>query len=196
MVKQGTLTDQEILEILEETGAYLQGHFLLTSGRHSDRYFEKFRVLEHPQHTERLCRELARRFSDVPIDVVIGPAIGGIIIAYEVARHLGARAIFAEREAGQMRLRRGFAIHPKERVLVVEDVITTGGSVQEVIRLVEDTEGHIEGVGLLMDRSGGAIDLGYRTAALVTAGILSYEPEDCPFCKQNLPLAQRGSRNL
>lgn len=196
MAKVEVLTDQEIIGILEETGAYLEGHFLLTSGRHSHRYFEKFRVLEHPQHTERLCQELARRFSDVPIDVVIGPAIGGIIIAYEVARQLGARAIFAEREAGQMRLRRGFDIHPKEHVLVVEDVITTGGSVREVIRLVEDTEGQIEGIGLLMDRSGGGIDLGYRTAALVTAEILSYQPEDCPFCKQNLPMTQRGSRNL
>ena len=190
------MTDEDILAILEQTGAYLQGHFLLTSGRHSDRYFEKFRVLEHPEHTERLCAELARRFGDVPVDVVMGPAIGGIIIAYEVARHLGARAIFAEREAGQMRLRRGFAIQPRENVLVVEDVITTGGSVREVIELVEGTNGRIQGVGLLMDRSGGTIDLGYRLEALVTAEIKSYAPGKCPFCKQGVPMTQRGSRNL
>lgn len=190
------MTDKEIMAILEQTGAYIEGHFLLTSGRHSDRYFEKFRVLEHPQYAEGLCRELARRFQDVPIDVVIGPAIGGIILAYEVARQLGARAIFAEREDGKMRLRRGFAIKPSENVLVVEDVVTTGGSIREVLELVEKTGGYIQGVGILMDRSGGAIDLGYRLEALVTLNIQSYEPTNCPLCKQGIPITQRGSRNI
>lgn len=190
------MTEQEIMTILEQTGAYIEGHFLLTSGRHSDRYFEKFRVLERPQYAEQLCGELARRFQDVPIDVVIGPAVGGIILAYEVARQLGARAIFAEREDGKMRLRRGFTIKTSENVLVVEDVITTGGSVREVVELVERTSGHIQGVGILMDRSGGAIDLGYRLEALVTLDIQSYEPANCPLCKQGIPITQRGSRNI
>ncbi|NMB45098.1 MAG: orotate phosphoribosyltransferase [Firmicutes bacterium] len=184
------------MALLEQTGAYLEGHFLLTSGRHSDRYFEKFRVLEHPEHAELLCSELARRFEDMPIDVVIGPAVGGIIIAYEVARQLGARAIFAEREAGQMRLRRGFAIESGENVLVVEDVVTTGGSVREVIALVEQTDSHIQGIGILMDRSGGDVDLGYRLEALVSLDIRSYAPVDCPLCRRGIPIAQRGSRSL
>lgn len=190
------MTHQEIMAILEETGAYLKGHFRLTSGRHSDRYFEKFKVLQHPKYAERLCAELARRFSDVEVDVVIGPAVGAIIIAYEVARHLQARAIFAEREDGKMRLRRGFEIEPGERVLIVEDVITTGGSVREVIELVESTEGSIQGVGLLMDRSGGTINLGYRLEALVASEIVSYMPDDCPLCEEGVPITQRGSRNL
>lgn len=190
------MTHQEIMAILEETGAYLKGHFRLTSGRHSDRYFEKFKVLQHPKYAERLCTELARRFSDVEVDVVIGPAVGAIIIAYEVARHLQARAIFAEREDGKMRLRRGFEIEPGERVLIVEDVITTGGSVREVIELVEGTEGSIQGVGLLMDRSGGTINLGYRLEALVASEIVSYMPDDCPLCEEGVPITQRGSRNL
>lgn len=190
------MTHQEIMAILEETGAYLKGHFRLTSGRHSDRYFEKFKVLQHPKYAERLCAELARRFSDVEVDVVIGPAVGAIIIAYEVARHLQARAIFAEREDGKMRLRRGFEIEPGERVLIVEDVITTGGSVREVIELVESTEGSIQGVGLLMDRSGGTINLGYRLEALVASEIVSYMPDDCPLCEEGVPITQRGSWNL
>lgn len=190
------MTESEIMHLLEQTGAYLEGHFLLTSGRHSDRYFEKFRVLEHPQHAERLCKELARRFQDVSVDVVIGPAVGGIILAYETARHLGARAIFVEREAGRMRLRRGFAIEPGEKVLVVEDVVTTGGSVREVVDLVEHTDSQIQGVGILMDRSGGTIDLGYRLEALVTLDIQSYDPRDCPLCQQGIPITQRGSRNI
>ena len=186
----------EIMDLLEESGAYLEGHFLLTSGRHSERYFEKFRVLEHPQYAERLCSELARRFQDVAVDVVIGPAIGGIILAYETARQLGARAIFAEREAGRMQLRRGFAIEAGEKVLVVEDVVTTGGSVQEVVELVEQTAGQIQGIGILMDRSGGAVDLGYRLEALVTLDIQSYDPQECPLCRQGIPITQRGSRNI
>ena len=190
------LTDREVLAIFEETGSYIKGHFLLTSGLHSDRYFEKFRILEHPHHAERMCKELAIRFGDVPVDVVIGPAIGGIIIAYEVARQFNARAIFTERVQGKMSLRRGFEIQPHEHVLIVEDLITTGGSVREVIRLVEDTKAHIQGIGLLMDRSGGTVDLGYRTDALVTTEISTFPPEECPLCKQNIPLTERGSRNI
>ncbi len=190
------MTKAEIMAILEKTGAYLQGHFLLSSGRHSQRYFEKFRVLEHPRYAEQLCGELAQRFEHKSIDVVIGPAIGGIILAYEIARHLNARAIFAEVEAGEMKLRRGFTIEQGENVLIVEDVVTTGGSVREVLKLVEQTDSHIQGIGVLMDRSGGSVDLGYPSQALISLDIQSYAPEDCPLCREGIPITQRGSRNI
>lgn len=190
------MNETEIMTILEKTGAYLQGHFLLTSGRHSDRYFEKFRVLQYPHYAAQLCGEIAHRFQHTAVDVVVGPAVGGIIIAYEVARHLGTRAMFTERENGKMTFRRGFTITPGERVLVVEDVITTGGSVREVLEVVEKAGGQVQGVGVLVDRSNGRVDLGYRLEALLTVDVSSYLPEDCPLCAANVPLTQRGSRHL
>ena len=162
------LTKEQVSEILKTTGAVTEGHFRLTSGLHSGLYAEKFRVLEHPKYTEILCREIARRYENDGITLVVGPAIGGIIIAYEVARALGVRSIFCEREDGKLALRRGFQISPEDRVLVVEDVVTTGGSVKEVLEVVEQSGATIVGVGLLIDRSNGKVDLGYRTEALLT----------------------------
>lgn len=191
------MTDrQEIMKVLGETGAMLTGHFLLTSGRHSDRYFQCAQVLQHPRHAERLCRELAGRFAGQGATAVIGPAMGGIIVSYEVARALGVKSLFAERENGVMTLRRGFAIEPREIVLVVEDVITTGGSVREVIAAVRRLGGEVAGAGVLIDRSGGRADLGVRTEALLTMEAVSYAPEECPLCRAGIPAVKPGSRKI
>ncbi|NPV52500.1 MAG: orotate phosphoribosyltransferase [Firmicutes bacterium] len=183
----------ELLRILKETGAYLNGHFLLTSGLHSDAYVEKFRVLERPEYTEAACRELAGRFGDQGVAVVVGPTMGGVILAYEVARALGARAIFVEREGSGRTLRRGFSIAKGERTLVVEDVVTTGGSVREVIQVVQDAGGDLVGVGLLIDRSAGGADFGVRTESLLRLPLVTYRPEECPLCRDGIPLVRPGS---
>ncbi|MDP3488329.1 MAG: orotate phosphoribosyltransferase, partial [Bacillota bacterium] len=157
------LTKDHVSEIFKTTGTIMEGHFRLTSGLHSGLYVEKFRVLEHPKYTEILCREIARRYENDGITLVVGPAIGGVIIAYEVARALGVRSIFCEREDSKLVLRRGFQISPEDRVLVVEDIVTTGGSVKEVLEVVQQSGATIVGVGLLVDRSNGNVNLGYRT---------------------------------
>ncbi|OAT86777.1 orotate phosphoribosyltransferase [Desulfotomaculum copahuensis] len=188
------MTSQEVLQIFEKTGAMLKGHFLLTSGRHSDRYFQCARVLQYPRYCEELCRELAAPFQGREIGVVAGPAMGGILVAYEAARALQARNIFAERENGVMTLRRGFQLAPGERVLVVEDVVTTGGSVREVIDVVRRAGGLVAGTAALVDRSNGTVDFGVPFHALVTVPAVSYAPEECPLCRRGLPAVKPGSR--
>jgi orotate phosphoribosyltransferase len=188
------LTAQEIEGIFRETGAMLTGHFLLTSGLHSDRYFQCAMVLQYPNHTEILCRELARRFVGLGVTTVVGPAVGGIIVSYELGRALGVRSLFTERENGIMRLRRGFAIEPGEKVLVVEDVITTGGSVRETIDALREMGGDVAGVGVLVDRSNGSIDFGVKTEALLVTEAVTYQPDNCPLCREGLPAIKPGSR--
>ncbi|HHW43644.1 orotate phosphoribosyltransferase [Desulfofundulus thermobenzoicus] len=192
------LSRDEILRIFSQTGAMLTGHFLLTSGRHSDRYFQCARVLQYPRHAELLCHEMARQWQDEvkTVDTVIGPALGGILVSYEVARALGARNIFAERENGVMTLRRGFNLSPQEKVLVVEDVVTTGGSVREVIDLVRRAGAQVVGASALVDRSNGTVDLGVPFRALLTVPAVSYSPEECPLCRQGIPAVKPGSRDL
>jgi orotate phosphoribosyltransferase len=188
------LTSEEVLQIFRESGALLEGHFLLTSGRHSGHYLEKFQVLQYPHLTSRLCAEFARRFADDKVQVVVGPVTGGIILAFETGRQMGVRAIFTEREEGKMTFRRGFALQPGERALVVEDIVTTGGSVFEVLEAVRTQGGEIVGIGLLADRSGGKVNFGVRTEALMTLDVPTYAPEECPLCKAGAPLTKRGSR--
>jgi orotate phosphoribosyltransferase len=189
------MSDQEkVLEVFEKSDALLKGHFLLSSGLHSDIYFEKFQVLQYPAYVDALCQMLAKRFEKDKIDVVVGPTTGGIIISYQVGRNLGTRAIFAEREDDNRIFKRGFKVAEKERTLVVDDVITTGGSVKEVVDLVEKHRGKIVGIGVLLDRSGGKIEFGYRFEALARVTAKTYDPSDCPLCKQNLPLVKPGSR--
>lgn len=188
------MTSDEILTLFREANALLEGHFLLTSGLHSGHYFEKFALLQHPRKTEALCKALADRFQEDGVQVVVGPAVGGILLAHEVGKHLGTRAIFTEREAGRMALRRGFAIAPGERVLVVEDVVTTGGSVREVLDVVTAVGGEVVGVALLVDRSGGTVDFGVPVEALLTLKVEAYPPDQCPLCRDGLPLTSRGSR--
>ncbi len=187
------LTQEQALEIFRETGVLQEGHFRLTSGRHSDRYMQCAQVFQHASHAETLCRALAGQFEN--IDVVIGPAVGAIQMAYEVSRHLvGCRNIFAERENGVFTLRRGFFIKPGERVLVVEDAVTTGGSVKEVIELVRSHGGELAGVGALVDRSGGKADFGAPFRAAVRVDIPSWEADSCPLCALDIPCVKPGSR--
>jgi len=188
------MTEQEILAVYEQAGGLLRGHFLLSSGLHSDVYLQSAKVLERPDRSEMLCRELAKPFSGDRVEIVIAPALGGILVAYEVARALGARALFSEREGGTMGLRRGFQIRRGQRCLVVEDVITTGGSTREVIRVVEEASGVLVGVGALIDRSGGAATFPVKKAALATLAIPTYKPEDCPLCKTGSTPIKPGSR--
>lgn len=179
-----------MIQLLRDVGAITSGHFLLSSGRHSDVYAEKFRALERPDVAKRLGEAIADRFAGERIDVVLAPAVGAIVLGTYTALALGARSIFAERQDGRMTLRRGFHIGPDERVLVVEDVITTGGSVKEVIDLVPRDQ--LVGVGALLDRSGG-VDLGTRFEPLATMSAESWEASDCPMCARGDPVTSPGS---
>jgi len=190
------LTQEEAIEIFKAANALLTGHFKLTSGRHSNQYMQCAQVLQYPHYAAKLCAALAEQFASKKVDVVVGPAMGGIIVAYEVARALGVRAIFTEREQGVMTLRRGFSIDKKEKVLVVEDVITTGGSVKEVIEVVRATGAELVGVGVLVDRSNGRVDFGLPAEAILRLDIKSFPPEDCPLCKEGRPVVKPGSRNI
>jgi orotate phosphoribosyltransferase len=187
--------NERTLEILRETGSLMEGHFVLTSGRHSGQYCQCMRALERPELAEELGRMIAALYADEEIDVVLAPALGGIIIGYEVARSLGVRSMFAERKDGTMALRRGFALSPGERVLVVEDVVTTGGSVREVAALAAAAGAEVVGFGFIVDRSGGEVDLGGPARALYSTSIESYEPGECPLCAAGgSPAAKPGSR--
>jgi len=182
------MTGEELLQMFRETGVLMEGHFRLTSGRHSPLFLQCAKLLQHPLYAERVSRALAGLFAGEPIDLVVGPALGGIILAYEIARALGARAMFAEREEGKMTLRRGFTISPGERALVVEDAVTTGGSVNEVMELVTLNGGRVVGIGMLVDRSGGKVEFGVPARALVNLEIPSFSPAECPQCREGLPL--------
>ena len=186
----------EILETFRRTGALLSGHFLLTSGLHSDQYFQCAKVLQHPEIAESLCSQLGKDFQRHNPELVIAPAIGGIVVAQEVARSLHTRAIFAERVDGRMALRRGFEIKPGERTLVVEDVITTGGSVREVLELAIAEGAKPVGVGCLVDRSGGDVDFGFDMLSLMELRVDVMQPDNCRLCNQNLPLVKPGSREI
>ncbi|MBP2653655.1 MAG: Orotate phosphoribosyltransferase [Firmicutes bacterium] len=186
------MEEAQVRKMLLDTGAILEGHFLLTSGLHSPLYVEKFQVLQWPEYTAKLCAVLAERFKKDAVDVVVGPVTGGILLAHEVGKNLGTRAIFTERENGKMTLRRGFVIKPGERVLIVEDIVTTGGSVQEVIEVVKEQGGELVGVGLLVDRSGGKVDFGVRTEGLLQLVVPTYKPETCPLCASGVPVTKRG----
>ncbi len=188
------LSTEEIKKIFIDSGALLEGHFRLTSGRHSDRYIQCARVLMEPNYTAALCGHLAEAFKDEAVDLVVGPAMGGIVISYEMARQLGVPSLFTERVDGKMTLRRNFIIEPGQKVLVVEDVVTTGGSVKEVIDIVRENGGVVVGVALLVDRSNGKVDLGARVEACLSMDVKSYEADECPLCKAGLPIIKPGSR--
>lgn len=181
----------EVLAILESTGAVRRGHFRLTSGLHTDLFLLCAQVMQDPDLTAALAAAVAEPFQDQHVEVVIGAAVGGIILSYEVARQLGARAIFAEKSGpGAMALRRGFTLRPGERALVVEDALTTGGSVRNVIDAARAGGAQVLAVGALVDRSGGAIDLGVPLRALLTMKVNVWDPGQCPLCRQGLPLVE------
>lgn len=190
------MTQEELMETLYQTGALLEGHFRLSSGLHSSRYVQCALLLQYPEISARVGKELAERFSDLQIETVIGPAMGGIIIVYEVARHLRKRAIFTEREGEQMRLRRGFKLRPGERVLIIEDVITTGGSVQEVIDVCREFQVEVKGVGAIIDRSFQPLDFAVPTLSLLRLEIQNWQPEQCPLCLKGVPVEKPGSKEI
>lgn len=187
-------TEQQTLVMFQETGALLEGHFQLTSGMHSPRYLQCALVLQYPERAAWIGQQLAAHFRDERISAVIAPAIGGIIVAHEAARGLGVRALFSERENGVMTLRRGFHLQEGERVLVVEDVVTTGGSTRETIDAATRAGGVVVGAGSVIDRSGGAVDIGVRRVALLTLDVPAYDPANCPLCQAGTVAIKPGSR--
>ncbi len=188
------MTENEILDIFRKHSALLEGHFILSSGLHSDRYVQCALVLQHPVVAEQLGEALAMQLRRLKPSVVAAPALGGVLVAHEVARALGVRSIFTERQEGAMTLRRGFSLEPGEPTLVVEDVITTGLSTRETIQCIEQAGGKVVGAGSLIDRSGGTADLGLPKASLMTLKIQNYHPADCPLCQAGIPAVKPGSR--
>lgn len=185
------------LRIIEETGVLQHGHFLYTSGRHGESYMQCAKILQYPAYTELFARKIAEDFMNDGIEIVAAPAMGGIIIAYEVARQLGAMSMFVERENERMELRRGFFIPEGAKVLVVEDVVTTGGTVRETMEVVERYGGEVAGVGVFVDRTDGKIDFGKKFSSVLSINLKSYLPEECPLCREGrLPLVKPGSRKI
>ena len=190
---------ESVLELFRSTGAYLQGHFRLTSGLHSAEYLQSALVLQHPAAAEKLGRLLAdevRKISAEKVGVVVSPALGGLIIGHEVARALGTRFIFTERDAvtGKMGLRRGFNVREGDTAVVIEDVITTGGSTRDVVEILQDCGVKVVAAGSIIDRSGGLADVSVHRVALATMQVAAHYPEECPLCNLGIPALKPGSR--
>ncbi|MGB9006331.1 MAG: orotate phosphoribosyltransferase [Candidatus Aminicenantales bacterium] len=190
------LKKEETLKIFRDTGALLEGHFILTSGLHSASYFQCAKVFQYPWHAEKLSREIADHFRKEKISVVVSPAVGGIVFGQEVGRLLNCRAIFTERVEGKMALRRGFELSPGDRVLVAEDVTTTGGSVKEVMEAVRSAGAEVGAVTAVVDRSGGRAQFGVPYFSLIKMDVSNYDPKDCPLCKAGSQAVKPGSRGL
>ncbi len=194
------MATDSILDLFAETGAYLRGHFRLTSGLHSGEYLQCAKVLAYPPYAERLGRDLAAALrpllTGANVNVTVAPALGGVIIGYEVARALGVPSLFTERDAAsnEMTLRRGFEIQPGERAVVIEDVLTTGGSTREVIGVLARGGANVLAAGSIIDRSGGQADVGVPRVALATLNPATYDPADCPLCREGQPVMKPGSR--
>ncbi len=187
------MTNNELLAAFEKLGVLQTGHFQLTSGLHSEQYMQCAKLFEHPAEAAKVVEALLPKLPD-GIDTVVAPAIGGITVGYELARLLGCRFIFAERQDGKMTFRRGFALRPGEKVLAVEDVVTTGGSVREVVNLAKESGAEVLGVATIVDRSQGKADFGVPFYPLVRAEIKVYQPEECPLCGAGMPPQSPGSR--
>lgn len=190
------MADENILEIFKKTNSLLSGHFLLTSGLHSNQYFQCAMVLQYPEYIEILAAIIVEKFKGIKVDTVISPAIGGICVGQEVARQLKKRFIFAEREDTKLTLRRGFTIAEGEKCLVCEDVVTTGGSVFEVMDIVKDNNGVVVGVGTIVDRSNGKVSFGVPQVSTLQLDVVSYQPDECPMCKEGTPVVKPGSRKI
>lgn len=187
------LTEAQARQIFVDSHALLNGHFKLSSGRHSDEYWEKFWVLQYPQQVQTLCGEIARRFADAGVEVVLGPTTGGILLAFEVARQMGVRAVYAEKEEGERLLRRGLTLDKGTRTLIVDDIMTTGGATRECLDLAARHEADVVGVAVLVDRSGGTVRLGPRQEALLTVQAQTFAAEECPLCAQGVPVRAPGT---
>lgn len=188
------MTNDDLLTLFRDTGALLDGHFQLTSGLHSSQYFQCARVLQYPAHTERLCGALAAQVRPLRPDCVIAPALGGIVVGQEVGRQLGVRTMFTERKDRSMELRRGFVITPGERVVVCEDVVTTGGSIVEVLNIVRERGGVPVAAAYIVDRSGGTVDFGVPSVPLLRLHVVTWQPAECPLCRTGSPAVKPGSR--
>jgi orotate phosphoribosyltransferase len=188
------MTDREVLDLFRQSSALLEGHFKLSSGLHSDRYLQSALVLQHPDFAEQLGIALAERTKHLQPTVVLSPALGGIVIGQEVGRALQVRAIFAERQEGKLSLRRGFTLDPADRVLVVEDVLTTGGSTRETIAVAEAAGAQVVGAASIIDRGSDPARLNVPLQALVTMQVATHDPAACPFCAQGVPVVKPGSR--
>ena len=184
----------DIYRIFQKSEALLEGHFQLTSGLHSTTYFQCAKVLQYPEYNQLLAENIVQHFMSQSFDVVISPAVGGIVVGQEGGRQLAVRTIFAERKEGKMKLRRGFELKPGEKVLVCEDVITTGGSVIEVIDLVQNTGADVRAVGVIVDRSNGTVDFSVEQHALIRLKVETFSPESCPLCQKGDPIQKPGSR--
>ena len=189
-----SIQPEEVQKLLTQCGAYMEGHFELRSGRHSGQYVEKFRLLERPEIAEQLCKGMADAFRDDNVQRVVGPALGGVILAYEVARILGVPCAFAERAGKKLEFRRGFTFTPGERILVVEDIVTTGGSARLVVEAVREAGAEPIGAAVLVNRSGEPLELGAPAISLLDLDIPTYDPKDCPLCKMGVPLHAPGSK--
>jgi len=187
---------EKILEIFKTTNALLKGHFKLSSGLHSEKYLQCALVLQYPEHTRQLCKELAGEFKDEKPSVVVAPAIGGVVVSFGVADALGCRSVFTEREDGKMTLRRGFNIKQSDKVLVVEDVVTTGTSTKEVIEVVKQCGAKIVGVGSLINRSCEKVNFGVNFKYLIKLDVETFKPDECPLCKNGTPITKPGSRKV
>ena len=189
------MTNEELMQILTETGAYQSGHFKLSSGFHSGNYIQCSQLLKFPRIAEKVCAEIGDLFKDENIEMVVGPAIGGILVAYEVGRALNVPAVFAERENGVMTLRRGFHVEPGTRCLVTEDVLTTGGSAQEVVELLQSKGAEVVAATSIIDRTpGNTIKLKVPFKSLIQLSFPTHNPEECPMCKEGMPIQKPGSR--
>lgn len=190
------MTNEEVFDIFKKTGAFLEGHYVLTSGYHSPHYFQCAKVLQYPEYNTLFSKEIANHFSNKKINLVITPAIGGIVLGTEVGRLLNARTIFAERENGKMTLRRGFEIKENENVLVCEDVVTTGGSVFEIIELIKEKKANLIGVGFIIDRSNGKVNFGCEQFSLGKMEVIKFPPDNIPEWLNKIPVTKPGSRSL
>lgn len=188
------MTEKEIKELLIETDVIQEGHFVLSSGRHADTYMQCAKVLQYPEHASALAAEIADKWDKEKIDLVIGPALGGVVLSYAAAEELGVRSIFSERKNGEMKIRRGFEIKDGEKVLVVEDVVTTGGSVKEVLSLLEEMDVEVVGISSIVDRSSGSADFKHEFKPLLTLDIKSYKAGQCELCKKGVPITRPGSK--
>lgn len=191
------MTDKEVLECYEKTGGVLKGHFLLTSGRHSDTYMQSAKLFVHPEEAVKIVSALAEKLAPYKPDMVVSPAVGGIILGYELSKQLGVTNIFAERENGEMTFRRGFALEKGKRVVVAEDVVTTGGSVKEVIELCKKSGAEVVACASVVDRSNGKVEFSVPYVPLLSMEVTSWEPDECPLCKAGAPAPYKpGSRGV
>lgn len=189
-------TDKMVIDTLKEVGALLEGHFLLSSGKHSNRYCQCAKLLQYPDKAEKVLKVVADKLKNIDFDMIVGPAMGGVVVSYELARQTGKPGIFAERQDGVMTIRRGFEIEKGQKVIISEDVITTGKSFLEVAEIIKSLGGEVVGISCIVDRRAEGVTIEYPLYSAVKLDIKSYEKESCPMCKEGTPYIKPGSRNI